>query len=165
MVCVVGPFAGTMLVDTGSFETFEYPCFMLAGPIAPVFHAAGGDFGNINEFWAQDQVTDWGGVSATPTTYFLGQSTSVHGGNPGFDTPGFHNNDFAAMPTPGCNAFTGGLQGIWFWNGRVGSATFVDPFAPPPPPPPQSFIDALQAHPLANPQTVNAMDTSYLNKK
>ena len=157
-VCVVGP-NGIMLVDTGSFETFDYPCFTLAGPIAPVFHAAGGTFGNINEFWAQDQVTDWGGASASNTTYFLGQSTSVHSGNPQFDTPGFHNNDFAAMPTPGCNAFTGGLQGIWFWNGRVGSATFVDPFAPPPPPS-QSIVDALQAHPLANPQTINTIDSS-----
>ena len=132
MVCVVGPFGG-MLIDTGSFETFDYPCFILAAPIAPVFHTAGGSSGNINEFWAQDQVTDWGGVSASDTRYWLGQSTSVHSVNPALNTPGFHNNDFTAMPTPGCNVFTGGLQGIWGWAGRVGAATFVDPFAPPPP--------------------------------
>ncbi len=157
-VCVLGP-GGAMFVDE-VFETFDYPCFGVMG-VGPVFHAAGGSFGGINEFIAQDQTANWVGLDAT---YSLGQSTSVHNANPTAVNPGFHNNDFADPPVPGCYVFVNGLQGIWSWNGREGSATFVDAFAPPPPPPsePTSVsITNVSENLLANPQHVlNTPDLS-----
>jgi len=125
-VCIVSPL-GDMYVDT-VFETFDYPCFGVTG-VAPVFHAAGGSFGDINEFIAQDQSMDILGVT---NFYWIGQSTVLSVFNEFADT-GFHNEAFDGTGTPGCNAFTA-LQGIWFWNGRVGSANFTDPFDFVPPP-------------------------------
>lgn len=150
-VCILGP-GGAMFIDD-VFDTFEYPCFTLPGPVSPVFHLAGGPFGSINEFWAQNQSVDIAGITMD---YFLGQSTSVHGANPTFENPGFHNNNFADPPTPGCNVFTGGLQGIWFWNGRVGSGTFFDPFAPPPPPPANAVGEATG---ISNPVQITNIPT------
>lgn len=133
-VCIVAP-GGAMFIDT-VFETFDYPCFVLDGPIAPVFHAAGGAFGDVNEFWAQNQNVN---ILGQDLNYFIGQSTSAHSNNPDFTNPGFHVFPFDADMDPmtpdvlTCLVFEDGQQGLWAWNGRLGRATFMDPFVPTPP--------------------------------
>ena len=122
LVCIVSPLGDMYTDDT--FETYDYPCFGVTG-VAPVFHTAGGPFGNLNEFIAQDQSMDILGVT---NSYWIGQSTSISNGNPGTINAGFYNNDFADPPAAICTAIND-QKGVWFWNGRAGSATFMDPFA------------------------------------
>lgn len=130
-VCILGP-GGAMFVDD-VFETFGYPCAAGEDIISPVFHAAGGAFGNLNEFWAQDQNVTIGG---TNLNYFIGQSTFVHNNNTTFVNPGFHSflddadDDPATPDVLACFVFENGQQGLWAWNGRNGIGTFDDPFAP-----------------------------------
>jgi len=131
-VCILGP-GGAMFVDD-TFEPYDYPCVGGVG-FPPVFYhtdasADPTDPTSANEFWAQNQVLD---VVGAPLNYFLGQSSVLSIFNNSANT-GFHNEAFDGTGTLGCNGFTD-LQGIWFWNGRVGSANFTDPFDFVPPPP------------------------------
>lgn len=116
---------GNVYTDT-DFETFEYPCFLLGGPIAPIFlHEDPMTTPNgRNEFWAQDQSFALGNA---PLTYWLGQSSGVVDINPTLTDHGFHNNDFADPPVVGCNEIEE-QKGVWFWNGRSGFSSFDDPF-------------------------------------
>lgn len=118
---------GNVYSDT-DFESFDYPCFFLpSGPITPVFlHEDPMTTPNgRNEFWAQDQSFLLGNATLN---YWLGQSSGLVDLNgAAFVDHGWHNNDFAATPTPGCNAIDG-EKGKWTWNGRTGISTFDDPF-------------------------------------
>ena len=121
MACILGP-GGAMFIDD-VFETFDYPCITGAMGTTPVFITPADGFGDLNEFWAQDQTLD---INGNDLTYWLGQSSLLSQNNNTEDS-GYHNNDFAAMPATGCFIFNG-FKSVWFFNGRVGSASFDDPF-------------------------------------
>jgi len=127
-VCILSPNGAMFIVD--QFTSFSYPCFDINGDsmmdandiTLPVFHAAGGPEGDINEFWAQDQTATLAGLQLT---YSLGQSSTLS--QNGFGNTMFINNDLASPPTAGCFVIPG-KKGIWTWNGREGSVFFNDPF-------------------------------------
>ena len=126
-VCIVSP-SGGMFVDN-VMDTFDYPCFDGATGTLPIYITPADGFGDINEFWAQDQSVTLGGAELT---YWLGQSSLSSQAN-AVENSGFHNNDFGNPVQTGCFIFTG-FKAVWFWNGRVGSASFDDPFDGVPPP-------------------------------
>lgn len=127
-VHILGP-GGTMYV-VDQFTSFAFPCFDINNDgsmdendvTIPVFHAAGGAEGDINEFWAQDQTAM---INGTALTYSLGQSSTLSQG--GFGNTMFINNDLGTPPSSGCFIIPG-QKGIWSWNGREGSVNFDDPF-------------------------------------
>ncbi len=159
-VCFLGP-GGNMFVDA-VFEPFDYPCVGATG-ILPVFYSTDAandptDPTSANEFWAQNQILD---VIGSPLNYFLGQSSVLSIAN-SFANSGFHQQAFDGSGALTCSAFTG-LQGIWFWNGRVGSANFTDPFDFVPPPTVGPSNDVSE-NPLENPiNTINSIDPSLIS--
>ena len=128
-VCIVSPL-GDMYVDD-VFDLYDYPCVGATG-FPPVFYnsdpSATGPTAT-NEFWAQDQQMDILGIT---NFYWLGQSTVLSIFNEA-ENAGWHNTDLFGTGDPGCFGYTE-LKGIWTWNGRVGSASFDDPFDFVPPP-------------------------------
>lgn len=128
-VHILSPGGDMYIID--QFTPFAFPCFDINGDDAqdvnditiPVFHAAGGAAGNINEFWALDQTAT---INGFELMYSLGQSSTLSQ-TFGVGNTMFINNDLGNPPTLGCFIIPS-KKGIWSWNGREGSVFFDDPF-------------------------------------
>lgn len=124
-ITFLNPIGNMFVIDQDQFTSFAFPCLDVADTV-PVFHAAGGAAGNINEFWAQGQTTM---IAGKELSYTLGQSSTLsqNDGGTSFGNTTFLNNDLADPATAGCFVILG-RKGIWAWNGREGSVFFDDPF-------------------------------------
>ena len=110
-VLVVAPGAGVFTDMV--FEPFDFACFGAVGTLPMLLN----DPGVRNELWAFEQTSMFGSILAT---YDLGISSVIRDGN-NLGYADFFNRDGGGAP--GC--FLAGSSGVWDWNGRSGTITFI----------------------------------------